>query len=337
MAETPPQAQKILAMEIAGLGDNVHLLPALWLMRRTYPDAELHVVAATGGADIFSMTPWVDRVWAYPWNPRPSFTKHLRWGMRLRRERYDLLINFSGSDRTTLLAGMSGARHRWGRRPHDGGARGFGLFYTRVLEHPFYQEPMYRQKWRLLRELGFSGSEQPEFHVEINPAWRREAGIAAEDERRYLHVSPFTSRAEKELPAAQMAQLLNALGREFPQQRLVLSCSRAQRELSLLPDLLKALEVQPWKVFAGTLDIPRLTAVIQGAALHLCGDTGSFHLAQMTGTPSVVWYRVHGGEKEWVPADAQHRVFYSDRGDEQAMLGIDNGLLLAAARELLVR
>jgi ADP-heptose:LPS heptosyltransferase len=330
-----PAARKILVTEVAGLGDNVHLLPALWLVRRTYPDADLHVLGAANSCGIFRLTPWVDRVWGYPWNPRPPLLEHVRWGLRLRREQFDLTINFSGSDRTTTLMALAGAPERWGRRPHDGGMRGFALFHSRVLEHPFYEEPMYVQKWALLRGLGFGGSERPEYHVTIRGEWLAEAGMAPGDAGHYLHVSPYASAARKELAEPQMADLLDALHREHPHLRLVLSCGPTGRERDALERLLGRLATPPWRVFAGTLDIPQLAAVIQGAALHLSPDTGSFHLAQLAGTPYVVWYRKHGGEREWVEPTQRNRVLYSDQGDERAMSGVDNASVLGAVRQLL--
>ena len=324
---TLPAAKKILVMEVAGLGDNVHLLPALWLVRRSYPDAQLYVLAATGTSGLFKLTPWVDKAWSYPWNPRPSFAEHLRWGFKLRAERYDFVINFSGSDRTTLLARMSGAPERWGRRPHDGGMLGFGAFYTRVLEHPFYSIPMFQQKFNCLVAEGFTGSAAPEFHAEV----------AAPAERGYLHVSPCTTAARRELPVAQLAELLNTLCREFPSRKLVLSCAPAPREREKLAALVPLLATKPWQVHAGTLDIPGLAALIKGAALHLCGDTGALHLALMTGTRAVAWFRkhAHDAEHEWIPPGPDYRVLVSDTGTEDALGGIANDNLLAAARELL--
>ena len=314
-------------MEVAGLGDNVHLLPALWLVRCSYPQAQLHVLCASGPAALFKLTPWVDRVLAYPWNPRPSFAEHLRWGLRLRDERYDFVINFSGSDRTTVLARMSGAPERWGRRPHDGGMLGFSAFYTRVLEHPFYAVPMYQQKWNCLAAQGFSGPAAPEFHVEL----------AAPGADRYIHVSPCTTAPRRELPVAQLAALINQLRRDFPDCKLALSCAPDPRERARLDALLALLEAPPWKTCAGTLDIPGLAALIKGARLHLCGDTGALHLALMTGTPTVAWFRkhAHDAEHEWIPPGPQYRVLVSDQGTEDALGGIANDNLLSAARELL--
>jgi ADP-heptose:LPS heptosyltransferase len=332
-------ARKILVMEVAGLGDNVHLLPALWLARRTYPDAQLEVLGASGTTALFRLTPWVNRVRDYPWNPRPSIVEHLRIALALRRERYDLVVNFSGSDRTTMLARVTGARHRWGRRPHDGGMTGFSAFYTRVLEVPFYREPMHVQKWRCLHNQGFGGGRATEFHIDVDPAWRRAVGIEAADERRYIHVSPFTTADRRELPPEQLAALLADIAREFPAHRLVLSCAGTPRERAKLDALLPRLAAPPWKVFAGTLDVAGLAAVVQTAALHLGGDTGSLHVALMTGTPTVAWFRkhAHDAEHEWIPLGPQYRVIVSDQGGDQALGGIDNAALLALAREVIAR
>src|SRR5439155_507517 len=72
-AEAPDGApQKLLVIELAGLGDNVHLLPALWLVRRQWPGAELHVMVNANVASLFKLTPWVDRLWSYPSAPKPG-------------------------------------------------------------------------------------------------------------------------------------------------------------------------------------------------------------------------------------------------------------------------
>jgi len=78
-----------LVMELAGLGDNVHLLPALWLVRRQWPEAKLHLMVNAHVASLFKLTPWVDRLWAYPSSPKPGPAGSLRWSSNLRAERFD--------------------------------------------------------------------------------------------------------------------------------------------------------------------------------------------------------------------------------------------------------
>jgi ADP-heptose:LPS heptosyltransferase len=333
MASEP---RKVLVMELAGLGDNVHLLPALWLVRARWPEAELHVMVNAHVAALFALTPWVDRVWAYPNAPKPGLGENLRWVRELRRERFDCVINTSGSDRSSLLTWATGAPWRIGRRPADGGPPGWPRLFTQVIDQPHYLEPMYWQKWRMLVAAGFPAmGAGPEFHGRIDPALRRAAGIAAEDEGRYVHVSPFTTADARELPREQMAQLIDGLRSAHPGLRMVLSCAGNARERERMEALLPLLREAPWKVFAGDLDVAGLAAVIEKAALALAGDTGSLHLAMMAGTPAVAWFRSHRGEKEWIPLAAQYRVFVAEGGAPDALHGISTDSLLAAARELL--
>src|SRR5207244_4818997 len=120
-AEAPASAQrKLLVMELAGLGDNVHLLPALWLVRRQWPDAELHVMIYAHIASLFKLTPWVDRVWPYPNAPKADFGENLRWARALRRERFDCLFNTTGYDRASLMNWVICSSLHIGRRTVDG-------------------------------------------------------------------------------------------------------------------------------------------------------------------------------------------------------------------------
>lgn len=334
MSDAP---DKVLVMELAGLGDNVHLLPALWSIRRRWPQAELHVMVNAPAAGLFRMTPWVDKVWSYPTAPKPRLAGNLAIARELRQERFDCLINTNGSDRSSWLSWATRAPRRIGRRPADGGPIFWRHLFTEVVEHPYYQDLMYVQKWRMLAQAGFEAQagEEPQFQVRIDPAWRREAGIAEQDEGRYLHVSPFTALDRKELAPAQLAELIAALRKTYPAHRIVVSCAGSERELVKMATLLPLLREPPWRVYAGTLDVGSLTAVIEKAALSLSGDSAALHLAMMTRTPAVAWYRAHGGQKEWIPSDPRYRAVVAESDSPDALRGIPTSVLLDAAREAL--
>ena len=40
------QAKKVMVLDLGFLGDTIHLLPALWMVRQAYPQAELHVAVS---------------------------------------------------------------------------------------------------------------------------------------------------------------------------------------------------------------------------------------------------------------------------------------------------
>jgi hypothetical protein len=70
-------ATKIIVVDFGFLGDSVHLVPALWEIKRHYAGAQLHTLSATVGAELLAMAPCVDRPWAFPLTAKsPPWWKH---------------------------------------------------------------------------------------------------------------------------------------------------------------------------------------------------------------------------------------------------------------------
>ena len=63
-------ARKIIVADLGFLGDSVHLVPALWEIKRHYPAAQLHTLSAALGAELLGLAPCVDRAWAFPLTPQ---------------------------------------------------------------------------------------------------------------------------------------------------------------------------------------------------------------------------------------------------------------------------
>src|SRR6185436_3570338 len=114
-------ASKIIVVDFGFLGDSVHLVPALWEIKRHYPTAELHALSSEVGAELLRLAPFIDRVWGFPLGPKsPAWWKHWDFMRALRKEKFDLAFNFSGADRTLFFTALTGARwrlaHRSGRQ-----------------------------------------------------------------------------------------------------------------------------------------------------------------------------------------------------------------------------
>lgn len=329
-------AKKVMVLDLGFLGDTVHLLPALWLVRQAYLQAELHVAVASHITSLMDCVPWVNRVWGYMRYPRHA-TLRENWEMisRLRREKFDVVINLNGSDRSSWLTFLSGARERLGRMPDDGGPPFWKHMFTAHVSHPFSEEPVYLQRCRCLAKAGFPFTK-PEFHTQADPAGLSAADICEADRGNYFHISPFTTADSKELSPTQLAELIAALAEKFPEKKLALSCAPTPREQEKMKQLLAILPQKPWRVLAGNLNLVQLAAVIQHSALHFCGDTGPFHLAVMTNTPTVAWFWPNPGIKQWLPVDEKFRVLVgANEAKKQFLSSIATADLVAAAQSLL--
>ena len=325
-----------MVLDLGFLGDTVHLLPALWMVRQAYPAAELHCTVAEHITSLMDCVPWVNRVWGYMRYPRHATLKE-NWQMvsKLRREKFDALINLNGSDRSSWLTFFSGARERLGRVPDDGGPPFWKRMFTEHVQHPFSTEPVYVQRCRCLEKAGFP-LMPPEFHIQIPEAWRTAAQISPADTGTYFHASPFTTDDRKELPPDQFVELVGELAKQFPEKRWVISCAPTERERKKMELLLPLLPVKPWRVFVGDLSLVQIAGVIQHSALHFCGDTGTLHLALMTGAQTVSWFWPNPGRKAWAPEGKGHRtiVGHNESGN-RFLCGIKTADLVQALHDIL--
>ena len=133
-----------------------------------------------------------------------------------------------------------------------------------------------------------------------------------------------------------MAAALNGRG-----HRVVLTGSAAERPLA------QAVARRPGcpasRVLAGRTDPEGLSALVAGARLLVCGDTGVAHLASAFGTPSVVLFGPVAPAQWGPPADGPHRALTdaaARRGDpfaddpDPALLGVGVPDVLAAVEQL---
>jgi heptosyltransferase-3 len=297
-----PAQARILVLDLGFLGDTIHLIPALAAIRRACPRARLEVMVAEHIKDILAVCPWVDVVLGYPRFPKgPRWYEDFGRVQKLRAEKFDVVINLNGSDRSSILTRLTGAPLRLGRVPPKTSRFWNGCF-THTVNIPHGTKPVFQQRLDALAAAGFpSPANGPAFPIEIPATAAQQVAQRLGDNRPFVHLSPFTTQDEKELPAAALAEFLNAAQAARPDLAWVISTAPNEREKSKLAALRKLLRFEPWRVFPGNLNLVELAAVIGRSRLHLGGDSGALHVALMTGTPTLSWWRNYAGRVEWMP------------------------------------
>lgn len=308
-------AKKILVLDLGFLGDTVHLIPALWMIKQSYADAGLDVVVSSNVISLLDCFPWINKVWGYRRYPsHATFIETLLFVKNLRKQKYDVVINLNGSDRSSWLGLFSGAPERLGRLTSRGERKMTRIFFTDHVQHPYGSEPVFVQRCRCLEKAGLMWIE-PSFHCEVEAEFLVGTGINLEKSKQYFHVSPFTTADRKELPLELIVELINGLNERWPSKKIVLSCAPIERELMKMEELLSKLSFKPWHVFNGNLNLVQLVAVIKHAILHLSGDTGPMHISVMTETPSISWFQPTQF-MDWVPRGFCHKVFFGTGNDD---------------------
>lgn len=322
------QARRIVVLDFGGLGDQIHSLPTLWMIRCNAAQAELHVIGAAGLHG--PLTPWIDRAHLYR---KQGLGGDLAFIGRIRRLAPDVAIAITASNHAVAFAGLSGATLRIARKADANKRwRWQPWLLDAVVEAPFHEIPMYRSRWNAFRQLGLDG-DRPEFRVSIDAGLRRRHGISDDG---YLHFSASATDDRRDLPAAQTIALWNALHAQRPELPIVISGQDTERARKRLATLLDGIAFRPARVFDGTLDVQAFVSVMQGAALHVGPDSGGLHVARIAGTPSLSWFRPNHHLRNWLPDDPEHHLaFVAPESRDDGLHGLSTEVLVDAATRLL--
>lgn len=297
-------ARKIMVVDLGFLGDSIHLVPALWEIKRHYPEAALHTLSAPLGREVLALAPCVDRAWAFPLGPpSPSWWRHWEVIRALRRESFDLAFNFSGADRTIFLTALTGAKWRVG---HLAGRDHFwkSLLVGAWAPRQDARLPVFEQRRRMLAGCGFE-LQSARFDLRVSPEARRWAEEVTPPEA--VHFSINASLPAKEWPLEHWVALAQTLLGEDHVRHIVASGSGQPREQERLRWLEEKTGHPRLKILPPNLTIERLAAVLGGCRLHLGADSGVLHLALAVGIPTLAIFREYAGKDEWLPVGPNHR------------------------------
>ena len=311
---TPPR--RIIILRALQLGDLLCAVPALRALRAAFPSAEAVLVGLPWArAFVRRYAAYLDGFREFPGFPGlpervPDVPGIPVFLAGIQCEAFDLALQLHGSgpfvNPLTLLFGAR--RAAWFYLPGD-----------------YCPDPQWFMPWpdhgletrRLLGLMEFLGipahGEELEFPI-------------GEEDRRFLaRLAPFTecssadcvcvhpgaSVPQRRWPAKQFAAVADALAARG--LRVVLTGSAG--ELKLTRQVQQAMR-HPALDLAGCTDLGAVAALLEGARLLVCNDTGVSHLAAALGTPSVV---ISTGDNpgRWAPADGRrHRVLNRDAGAE---------------------
>ena len=114
----------ILIVKLSAIGDVIHVLPSLAALRHLYPDAHITWVVEEAAAELVKNHPYLDAVLI---SRRKSWSKDIQKGKilkplfdmhslikELRRRRYDLVIDFHGLFKSSIIVLLSLGKRKLG-------------------------------------------------------------------------------------------------------------------------------------------------------------------------------------------------------------------------------
>lgn len=280
---------RLLLVRLSALGDAVHTLPALELLRAALPDAELVWAAEPLAAELLDGHPALDRVVLLD-RPRPGARRPfaaLRRGAAgvraLRAVKADAVIDLQGLLRSALVARAAGAPRVLGPRWAREGAR---FLYKDKLDVPRPGEAHAVLRAAAIVRAALAALGLPAPPAGLPAARLAPALRAAPDGPRSVALVVGAGKPANRLPAPLLAGVADRLALALGLPIDLVGGGGDRRRAA---EVLAACRVaRPVDRCATTLAGTART--LAGAAVVVGGDTGPVHLARALGRPVVALF-----------------------------------------------
>ncbi|MGF1632291.1 MAG: glycosyltransferase family 9 protein [Phycisphaerae bacterium] len=279
----PDNPSRILIIKPSALGDVVHAVPVLKLLRRRFPRAHITWLINPGFAPLVAGLPELDEVLLFDRRKLAGFWRSVPRGealagvvQQLSAGSYELVLDLQGLLRSAYLASTTR-----GVVVGPADAREFGrLFYTHAVETRSRDRHAVVKLLDIARAVGCEASP-PDFGLALTAAELAEARRLLGGTGPFALLLPGTNWATKRWPADRFAQLVEPL-----RQRLGLaSVVGGAGDVLAMGDVFgEALNL------AGRTGVRQLAAVISLADLVISNDSGPMHIAAALGRPLVALF-----------------------------------------------
>ena len=275
----------ILIIKIGALGDAILITPSVKAIRHKFPNAKLEILTGIEQKDIFFESPDVDETIVCDLKERdrgPGGT--LRLARRLRKEHFDIVIDFQNNKISHILSFLSMAPRRYG---YDNGK--FSFLLNRKLKLDKQAIGPVEHQARVLALLGIqvkdktlrlSFSEKDKAWADnfLESHWvNKDAKVVA------VHMGSSPRWATKLWPITYFVELCGRLVKNADVRILLIG---EKKEDGRLDAFLKKSGCKPISA-AGKTNIPRLAALLERCKLLVTSDSAPMHVAAAAGTPFI--------------------------------------------------
>lgn len=287
MSETKQKAgnyRRILIIKMSSLGDIIHALPSLYALHQGYPDARITWAVHPAFDGLLPGLPYLDDIYHVDRKRLKdlSYWKILRRDLRSRH--FDLSVDLQMLAKSALVAALAGADKKVGYWE----AREGSWLVSRPLTGPHKEGHIIERLLDVTRALGCR-PDRIAFPIKKHPAETEQvrqmlldAGVTGP----YAVCVPGTRGEGKTWPAGCWASLIRALG----ERRIFTVITGSPGEKDLGRRIAEQADSSYTVNLTGQTNLLQLTALEEGASLHLSGDTGPLHIANAVHTPIIALF-----------------------------------------------
>jgi lipopolysaccharide heptosyltransferase II len=291
---------KILILKPSSLGDVIHALPVLRLLKLHFCAAEIFwwidsalAPLLEGDPDLAGLIFFERKRWSKPqhW---PEMLRSIRW---LREQNFDLVIDLQCLLRSAAFAWLAHGKFLVGLdNPREGGREGARLFYDLVPPRAPDGTHAVERYLSILKSLDVPVHknfqwlpERPQIATEVKRKWPAAfpTSISQLPSPNWIALQPGARWDNKRWPVENFAELVRLLAKEFPETRFAIIGSADDKPLG---EIISRAEPQRALNLCGETSLPEMIEWLRLCDLLVTNDTGPMHVAAALDKPLIALF-----------------------------------------------
>jgi len=296
----------ILVIKISSIGDVILSTASLKALRDRYPKSRIHCLVGEQSQKILQHCPYIDGLIVFdPHHKDKGMLRTLRLANRIRKHKFDFVIDFQNNQKSHIFAALSFARETFGYRNKK-----LGFLLSRPVEkpdhslapveHQFQVLNMLEMKYDSNSRLELWPSEQDKEYVEelLGSEW-----LGADSTMVGINIAASEKWESKNWPIEHIAKLCDIL----TNQNIRVFITGIDKDNDRAKELL-GLTNAKLANFVGRTDILQLAVLIQKCKVFVTPDSAPMHVAAAVGTPFVALFGPTDYRRHLPPAQ-DYKVF----------------------------
>jgi heptosyltransferase-3 len=281
--------KKILVCIFKYHGDVLLTSPVYTALKSEYPDACIDVYLFKDTLPMLEGHPAISNFLLFDQKWRKfSFLRRIyqecKMWQKVRKEKYDAVLNLTSGDRGAIVALMSGAKVRIGIQ-RGGGMKQKDRFFTKVVRNTLQPRHIVERNLDLVRALQITPKEKDlVFHI---PEKERENILASLPYKDFILIHPASRCHYKHWPKEKFSELIKELRKRG--EKIIISGGPGKEENDFISCILEPFKEDREVVsLAGKLTLKGLGALIEQSKLLVSVDSVPPHIASALKKPVLV-------------------------------------------------
>lgn len=271
--------QKILVIQTAFIGDVVLATGILEKLHAHYPAASIDMLVRNGNESLFTDHPFLHEVLV--WDKRQSKYSHLfALLQKIRKHRYDIVINVQRFAATGLLTAFSKARQTIGFDKNP-----FSFLFSDVIRHMVSEDDHTLHEIERNHQLIGSFTDDAAAKPKLYPSEKDKKAVAGWAGKKYICLAPASVWFTKQFPADQWKDFVEAVPKDTAIYLLGAGSDH------VLCETICAGSPHPSMInLAGKLNFLQSAALMKEAIMNYVNDSAPMHFASSVNAPVAAVY-----------------------------------------------